>query len=487
MSRVRRLFRGTGVGNDIVLTVMVQGIGSIAAYATMILITRTLAPDLFDAYALAQVYVTAGAAVLDFGIIAVAYPRVAVGDPVASPAFTMSFILRLMTIPVALVVVASMVMIGGRPEVILPVAIGLLVALVSSKFTALRQVPEMVWRIEGRTWVLGLVGLGDAVLFLVLLLILRPIVDFGPAEVFGLLFLTSLPGFLLISLPVLRRWRQQDRRVTRVRRGYARSIVIGALPIAVMAFGGQLFARIESLVINSTIGLESVGDYTAAVQPLVGTIFIPIAISIGLLPLAAQVYSGRRKDIGLYDLVSFGVRLLVGIGLLVGIVGAIFAEPILSLFGPEYRDDAWILRIYAISNLLEYLVVFFDQHFIAVSRRREVMIGTLLSLGLALGFQLALVPVWGLAGILIGKILALLCKLAYQYTRALPESRRGATAAALRSLPVLGLTVAGYLLSGGLPMIPRALLLTGLCALLLYLFRVVDPSEIGRIRRLRLT
>ena len=48
-----------------------QGIGAAVAYATMVVITRTLSPDLFDQYALAQVYVTAGAAVLDFGIVAV--------------------------------------------------------------------------------------------------------------------------------------------------------------------------------------------------------------------------------------------------------------------------------------------------------------------------------------------------------------------------------------------------------------------------------
>ena len=484
---MRQLFRGTGVGNDIVLTVIVQGIGAIAAYVTMILITRTLAPDLFDAYALAQVYVTAGAAVLDFGIVAVAYPRIAVADPVTSPAFPMSFLLRLLVIPVALAVVATMILIGQSMHVVLPVAIGLLVALVSSKFTSLRQVPEMVWRIEGRTWVIGLIGLADALLFLLLLAILRNEMSFGPAEVFGLMFLTSLPGFLIVSLPILRRWRARETGGYRRRSSYARSILIGAVPIAVMAFAGQMFARIESLVINSTIGLRSVGDYTAAVAPLIGTTFVPVAISIGLLPLAAQIHSGRRKDLGLEELVSFGVRLLIAIGLLVGIVAAVFAEPILSLFGPEYRDDAWMLRIYAISNLLEYLVIFLDQHFIALAKRREVMIGTLLSLGLALGFQLALVPLWGLTGILVGKVLALVGKLTYQYARGDGTTRRGATTAMFRTLPVLGVTVAAYLLTPGVPMILRALLVVGAALLLLWWFRIIDPAEIARIRRLRLT
>lgn len=487
MSRLRGIMKGTGVGNDIALTVMMQGIGAAVAYAIMVVITRTLAPDLFDQYALAQVYVTAGAAVLDLGIVAVTYPRVAVADPVTSPAFSASLRLRLLTVPLGLLVVVVMAVTGGHPELLWPAVVGLGLAMVSTKFTSIRQVNEMVWRIEGRTWLLGAFGVFDALLFLGLFLLLRQSVDFGPVEVFGLLLLTNIPGFLVVSIPVLRRWRRAGGRLWGGRRSYTSSIVIGALPIAVMGIAGQLFARIEPLVINSTIGLSSVGDYIAAVQPLIGTIFIPVTVSVGLLPLAAQIHMRRRSDLAMEQLVSVGVRLLIGLALLIGVLAAVFAEPILSLFGPAYVDDAWILQVYTISNLLEYLVVFFDQHFIAVSKRREVMIGTLMSLALALGFQLALVPVMGLAGILLGKILALLCKILYQFVRSLPETRRGTLRAFARTVPLLILTPGGYFLSEPLPLLWRGLLLGAGTLGLLFLLRIIDIRELDRIRRLRLT
>ncbi len=488
MRRIRSLLSGTGVGNDIGLTVIVHGVGSVVAYATMIAVTRLLGPDVFDQYALAQVYVSAGAAIIDAGIVAVAYPRVVVGNPIAAPSLAMSYVLRLFMVPVALAVIFLFAAVSGVTALFPAIAVGLGVALLSGKFTGLRQVSEMVWRARGRTWMIATIALFDALLFLLLLFTVGRSITLGPVEVFALLLVANIPGFLVISIPVVRqvvaRMREDG---VRLRRSYGEKILLGALPIGLMGITAQLFGRIEPLVINSTIGLQDVGDYTVAVAPLVGTLFVPMTIAVGLLPLIAQAHAGRRVDVGVDGLYSTGVRVLLGLGIFIGAGSAIFAEPILSLFGPEYIDDAWILRIYGITNILEYLVIFLDQGFIAVSRRKEVMIGTFLGLVLALALQISLVPLLGLLGILLGKIGALVGKLIYQFAHLDSRGREGFRRGMVRAFPVLLGIVGLYLATRHLDSLIQGAILLPVAAVVLLLTKTIDLAEIGRLRRIRVS
>ena len=489
MKRIRSILSGTGVGNDIGLTVVAHGIGAVVAYATMITVTRLLGPEVFDQYALAQVYVSAGAAVLDFGIVAVAYPRLAVGDPIAAPSLTMSYLLRIVMIPVALGSVFLFAAGTGVLSLFPAIAVGLAVALVSGKFTGLRQVSEMVWRVRGRTWMIATIALFDALLFLLLLRTVGRSIELGPVEVFGLLLLANVPGFLMISIPVVRRLlrKRKSEPTPRIRRNHAEMILLGALPIGLMGITAQLFGRIEPLVINSTIGLQDVGDYTVAVSPLVGTLFIPMTIAVGLVPLIAQAQAGRRSDVAISGLYASGTRVLIGVGLLIGVGSAIFAEPILSLFGPDYLDDAWILRLYGITNILEYLVIFLDQGFIAVGKRKEVMIGTFLGLALAVALQVGLVPFLALTGILLGKIGALLGKLSYQFSRLDPEARRGLLKGLARGVPALIAVAALYLVTSDFDLLLRAAIVVPVAIAILMLSRTLDLAEIERLRRMRIS
>ncbi len=488
MSRLRRLAGGTGVGNDIGLTVVLQGLGAVVAYGTMIAVTRLVDADLFDQYALAQVYVAAGAAIFDFGIVAVTYPRIAVGDPVTSPALLTSYLLRLLIFPVAALIIALFAWASGVVDLLPAILIGLSVALVSAKFTGMRQVSEMVWRVEGKTWIIAVVALADALLFLTMVLIFGQSHDLGPVELFSMLLVANVPGFLAISIPILRRLLPLLKSgLARARPKYARGVLLGALPIAVMGLSAQLFGKIEPLVINGALGLENVGDYTVAVAPLIGTIFIPMTIAVGLLPLIAQVNARKREDIGLDTLYSAGLRLLAAVAVVVGLGVAVYAEQILSLFGPEYVDDAWILQIYSITNLLEYMVIYLDQGFIALGMRKEVMIGTIMALFLALALQVGMVPYLGLLGILIGKVGALLGKLLYQYRYSLPPSRKGIVHGFLRLVPVVASAALLFYLTDSLSPLYRGMIVMPAMLVVLVLTRVVDIAELQHIRKLRIS
>lgn len=483
---IGRWIRGgaRSVGNDIALTVVIQGLMAVVAYGSFVTITRLASEATVDLYTLMIAYLAITASILDFGILAVAYPRLSVGDPFDSPSVRTSFDLRIRLALPSLVLLMTVLLVTDRTE-LLPVGLlGFGVILLSGRFSGLRQVPEAVWRLKGRTWQVIGIALLDALIFLGLVLFVGLRQELTVTTIFLLLLVANIPGFIVVGLPVLRRLR--DRARNPARPGHRRIFFFAAIPIAVMSVASQLFARIEVVMIDAMIGLDKVGEYGVAVQSLVGTTFVPITVALGLLPLITQVSRRVRTDIDSRELGSFGVRLLGAIGLVVGLVAALFAPQILSLNGPEYVEVAWILRWYAITNLLEYLVIFFDQSLVAVGKRKEVMIGTLISLVAALALQAGLIGTYAIVGILVGKIGALVLKIAYQCSRFDAGYRTGVLLGLARVLPVAVLLILLFLVTTDMTMIPRIAVMFGAGLASLLVAGLVRPSEIRRLQSMRL-
>ena len=114
------------------------------------------------------------------------------------------------------------------------------------------------------------------------------------------------------------------------------------------------------------------------------------------------------------------------------------------------------------------------------------MIGTLIALAAALLFQIGLIGPFGLAGILVGKMLAQVVKIGYQVSRLGRERRSGAIGGLLRVglalLPVVGV----YLATAGLPLYLRAGIVVMALVLGVLLTRLVRPAEIRAVRMMRL-
>ena len=484
----RRFFKKAGLGADIGLTVALQVVGALLAYTINIVIARSLGKSGWDDYSLCMhTYILIGTAVMDFGIIAVAMPRIAAARGKFSPAFSAALRLRFVTFFLGLAAALSMALIFGDGELLVPVLIGFGGALVSAKFTGIRQVPEVMWRIRGRTWIISVIAIFDAVLLLGIILILANQGMLTITTVMIALIAANVPGFLLVAVPIIRSFRRSELFGRTIPKKYYRGMVFGALPIAVMALSSQLFARIEPLVINATIGREYVGEYIAGILPLSGTIFFAITIGVGMLPLISQIHRRARSDVSAGWVVSVGSRTLGGVAIFISAVCFLFAEDILWLFDPDYVSYAYVLRIYSITNGLEYLVVFFDQTLLAVDSRKEVMIGTLLSVVLALVLQLAAIPLWGIHGLLIAKIVAVVAKIIYQLVVLGKDIRVGALKAFYRLSYGIVSLIGVLFLTSSMPIVPRTLVTLVVVCAVLVLGRIVDLKALSRLRRLQLT
>ena len=475
------------LGNDIALTILFQALSALISYGAQIMISRTLGESGLDVYALVFSYLILAAAITDFGIVAVVYPRVAVAGGAATPAFFAALRLRAVTFLVGSIGIVLAVWLLEGKEVVVPMLCGIIVLAVSTKLTGFRQIAEMIWRITGRTWLIGAMTAFDSAIFLVVLSLLGREMSLTPSDIYLLLAATSIPTLLIIVIGIRRATRGAAARYRRIPSRYLRMLALASLPIATMAFASQLFGRIEPLIISRWISLDMVGDYTNAVFALGGTTFIPMTIAIGILPIVSQVHRGRRTDLELSWLISTGYRSIGAVAILIGVVSFVLAEQILSLFGPAYVDDAWIMRIYTVTTLLEFLVIFGDQMLIATDRRRALMIGTLLSLGLVILFQIVAINYVGLAGVLYGKIGALIVKILYQHRSFDLRMRDGMRDGIVRILLASVVSGAVVLATRTLPTAIWLLLSCGSALAILFLTKSLDPQRWQRLRAMRLT
>ncbi|MGE3800761.1 MAG: hypothetical protein AB7H80_07055 [Candidatus Kapaibacterium sp.] len=486
---IRKFFSGVSVGSDISLTVFLQGLTGLLALGLQPLIARKLGPNGWSTYSLCmQTYATIGSAILDFGIFAFVFPKVAVSKNFASLPFASAIALRIPTFLLATIVTLGVAFAFGNGEYWYLILSGLFVVFIGSRFPGMRQVMEMIWRNTGRTWVAAGVGVLDMGLFILALLLIPEIAANSVISVIVTFFVANVPGFLIITIPIIRRYLQTPNAPRRVPIRYLKRVAIGSSPIALMVLSAQVFGRVEPLIINAVFGEDLVGGYMAAILPIGGTAFIASTIGIGLQPLIAQAWRGTRNDVKGEWILSIGTRILGSVGILIGVFCFIYAEPILSLFGPKFIASAWILRIYALTNLLELMVMFYDQSLIGINKHREVMGATIGALILALILQIIGVIFWGLPGILFGKMATVACKIVYQLTLFSPVWRREA----IYSLARIGGSVlffaAGIYGMNSLdlsPIVEGVILLPAVVGALFFL-KVIDLPGILKLRSIRL-
>ncbi len=486
---IRKFFTAVSVGSDISLTIILQGITGLLALALQPLIARKLGAGGWDTYSLCmQTYATIGSAVIDFGIFAFVFPKVAVTRDFASLPFASAVLLRIPTFLLAATVTLGVAAAFGDAEYWYLILAGLFVVFIASRFPGMRQAMEMIWRIRGRTWVVAGISVMDMSIFILAILLLPDLVARSVLSVIITFFLSNVPGFVVVTYPILRRYFATPGAPRRVPLRYLKQVVYGSAPVALMVLSAQIFGRVEPLIINAVFGKDPVGDYMAAILPIGGTAFIASTIGVGLQPLIAQAWRGTREDISGEWILSIGTRILGSVGILIGMFCFIFAEQILSLFGPEYVSSAWILRVYCLTNLLEFGVMFYDQSLIGINKHRQVMAGTIGALLLALGFQIAGALLWGVPGILAGKIAAVSCKIAYQLSIFRPRWRREALYALVRLGGIVALFGGGaylaYLLDVS-PVVEGGILLPVVLGAM-FLLKVIDLPGLNRLRAIRL-
>ncbi|MBK8909732.1 MAG: oligosaccharide flippase family protein [Chlorobi bacterium] len=482
---IAKRFRGVGVGPDMLLGVILQGLNAATAFGLMLVLVRTLPKEEFGLYSLALAPLGIATGIADFGLVATLMPRMAVARHTPNPAFRTGLLLRGLLILLAWLGMNLYLITVAEPRFLLLVNLGYLAIFFSSKLTGLRQIFEVVWRLKGRGYMVSLFALLDGVLILALVMLLRWQGMLTPERVMVCIAVASVPGFLAIMLPVVVRLRGRGLWVKSPKR-YSMAVVRASLPIALFGAVAQMQGQIETLVVGHFGGLQQIAAISVPIRVLQGTLFIAIIASITLAPVVAQVYKRQRVDISLAQVGSVGVRVIGAVGVGISLFCVALAPQIMLIFGAEYAADTQLLRLYSFANMLTFLVVTLDQLLMAMGRRPQVLYGVLFGLAVSIIFEVGAVVIFGtLESVVIAKIFSVAMLVILQ-TFFLPNAMRGAVRSAL--LRVWGVAAAVAVAAWVLPQGQvwwRIALLAVAVPLVAAVVRLVTARDVQLLRTVR--
>lgn len=483
-SRLRVL----GVGTDVSVTAVLHGGAALLGFAFQAILLRNLSKEDAGTYFLAIAAAMVAGGLADFGIAATILPRISILSNSSSPTFRAALNLRALSLAISGILLFGFLLFTGTT---LPTAVGLAAfgsILFSAKGTGIRQLYELIWRLRGRTYVVGALSMFDMVLGVIALIVLAWAGELTLLTAALVAGLSGVPTFMASVLPIHRSLvKSPDWRRPIPRRLY-KAILLSSLPIAGLAFLGQLSAQLETLVLDVVrLGEREIAAYNAAIRPLTALIFLATTFAFGLNPLVSQVFKRVRKDVDLAFLAGIGVRVLGSVALVILGVGWVHAQDLMRIFGPEYMREAYILRIYGCVSLIAFQVVLFDQFLMALGRRTVTLIGGLMQVSLALTLELLVVGRWGLPGLVAAKGLSMIALVGYQLWRVPGNARSAALQGHLRLLATGIALAASLFLTEGVNEFVRGPVIVAVVVTSLILFRVVTREDLRRLRRIRPT
>jgi len=484
---IARRVRGLGVGNDVGLSVIFQGLSAVVTFGGILLLTRSLPKEELGIYTLAFAAITIAGSIADFGLVPAVMPRIAVAWGIDTPAYKVALVLRFVMVLLAWLGLNAYLLVTGESWLLPYANLAYCTVFFSSKTAGLRQFPELFWRLKGRTYVVSALGMFDSIMVFLGLLLLKSV---GRLTIFNALVVTAvagIPGFLLIILPMLSHLRDTYSLRRPVPWRYYLGVLSVALPMAFFALSQQISGNLERLVISYFGDLAKVASYDYPVRALNALQFIAGTIGFGIVPVVAQAYKRVRTDISLSYIISVCVRLVFVLGFAISVVCLIFGDRIILIFGAKFAGDAYILRIYSIITAMTFVVVLLDQFLIAIGSLRQALFGLILSILLSVVFEVIFIQRFAIYGVMYAKMAVLAILIPFQLMMLPSDIRRAAARALLHALVPVSVFAALYFATASLPMIVRGAIAIPAVAALVVATKVLRPSDLRSLREIRVT
>jgi len=186
---------------------------------------------------------------------------------------------------------------------------------------------------------------------------------------------------------------------------FASSLLKDSWPLALSGIVVMVYMRIDQIMIKNMMSEEAVGYYSAAVRICEAWYFIPVTLCNAIYPaivnaknVSTEFYYNRMQK--LYDLLTW---LAIGIAVPVSIFSA---QIIQLLFGSEFSSAAPVLTIYIWAGVAVFLSVASSQYLINENLTKLSFYRTLIGMILNVILNLALIPIYGIAGSAIATLIS---------------------------------------------------------------------------------
>jgi O-antigen/teichoic acid export membrane protein len=292
---------------------------------------------------------------------------------------------------------------AGRPELLHPFLVALALVPLTA-FTSLRQA--------------AMQGLGRVVAGRIPETVLVPALFIGatllakasgyisltPAKVTMLQVLATCGGFVVGAFLLRRSLPAAAKVATRLqdRNAWRRS----ARSLVVLNVVGVAGAQVGTIMLGALATPEDAGVYNVALRVTTFISFVMVAATYALSPAVARLHV-EGDTAGMQRITIRAARLVLLASIPVALVLIVFAEPILSLFGPDFTAGSTAVRILAVGDLVNVLTGFGGVALVMSGFERELALSVGVGAVCSVGLTAALVPVWGVNGAAVATATAL--------------------------------------------------------------------------------
>ena len=185
----------------------------------------------------------------------------------------------------------------------------------------------------------------------------------------------------------------------------AKKLMIDAWPLIFAGMVVSVYMKIDQVMLKEMLDAKAVGVYAAAVKLCEAWYFLPTALIASLFP---AVIEAKIKSKTLYDKrVQNLYDLMVWSSIAVALPTTLLADwVILILYGIDFQEAADVLRIYIWAGVFVTLGIANSKWLIAENLQRYLFFRTILGALLNVGFNLWLIPIYGIKGAAIATLVA---------------------------------------------------------------------------------
>jgi len=160
----------------------------------------------------------------------------------------------------------------------------------------------------------------------------------------------------------------------------------------------------DKILIGSLLGFAALANYFIAVQYLLLLTAIPLSLSIYLIPQESQ--GQKNKKIKIFSII---------ISCIVAIISIIVIPYGIDTFLPKYEESIILMQILSLAIVPLTISSIQSSEFIGKENSRVVLISSVMQSGVYIGTIILLSQAFGIVGLPIGFVLAIIVKVIFNY------------------------------------------------------------------------
>jgi O-antigen/teichoic acid export membrane protein len=170
-----------------------------------------------------------------------------------------------------------------------------------------------------------------------------------------------------------------------------------SLPLLLYRAFREILVQTDILMIGSIVGAGAVGIYSPASKTSLWVSFVLQAVNLAIAPTLTVLYiTGDRE--ALQEVISTATKWIFWSASTIAILLIIFAKPILGIFGPDFVDAHWALKVLVIGQFINALSGSVGNLLSMTGYQNKLMIVSSCTALLNLVLNSIFIPLWGIVG-----------------------------------------------------------------------------------------